>query len=58
MKSVTPRTLEIVKISLLGGLTIGYCGIYHEYFFKNRKLQLENELLRLKLDNYERHTKH
>ena len=32
MKSVTPRTLEIIKVSLLGGLTIGYCGIYHEYF--------------------------
>jgi hypothetical protein len=32
MFNITTRTLEIVKISLLGGITIGYCGVYYEYF--------------------------
>ena len=58
MFNISPRTLEIIKASLLTTANIAAWGAYYKYFFENRTLKSEIEILKIKLSNYDKYTKH
>jgi hypothetical protein len=51
-KSMTSKTLEIIKVSLWTATTIGSLKLYNEYYTRNEKLEKENKCLKSTLKYY------
>ena len=49
--------IEITKTVLLSGILGVSTGFYHEYFYKNKVLSLENEMLKSELQYMKMHSK-